>query len=377
MAIPQKQKRDILRTIGGFAAAGILAAGLILLGNRNDAVSEAERLKAGILTAHEVKAAFQSVGGRLVERPVTEGQRVRAGDLLLGIDDTDVRISIEAQEAAIRQIDAQRMLEEESIALALREADTNELMLWRQIEEAEASRKAAAASLESTKSDWTRAQNLYPKGAMAKSAYDQAKAAWIAAREALVISEHAVKRLSIGAGNEEIKLLQKTGSAEGMHLEVIETARRAAQNRKHNLENYAATRASLSAELEQLRVNETRLQIHAPENAKVLEVLYEKGELIGPNSPAVLLESERHYFDIYVSEKEIARFSEGSTVQCFSPALQKTVPGVVALAEAAPDFASLRMVRERGQADLTLFRVRIDVPSAEGLLPGMTLEVRL
>lgn len=124
-------------------------------------------------------------------------------------------------------------------------------------------------------------------------------------------------------------------------------------------------------------MNETRLQIHAPENAKVLEVLYEKGELIGPNAPAVLLESERHYFDIYVSEKEIARFSEGSTVQCFSPALQKIVPGVVALAEAAPDFASLRMVRERGQADLTLFRVRIDVPSAEGLLPGMTLEVRL
>ena len=116
MAIPQKQKRDILLTIGGFAAAGILAAGLIFLGNRNDAVSEAERLKAGILTAHEVKAAFQSVGGRLVERPVTEGQRVRAGELLLGIDGTDIRISIEAQKAAIRQIDAQTALEEESIA---------------------------------------------------------------------------------------------------------------------------------------------------------------------------------------------------------------------------------------------------------------------
>lgn len=377
MAIPQKQKRDILRTIGGFAAAGILAAGLIFLGNRNDAVSEAERLKAGILTAHEVKAAFQSVGGRLVERPVTEGQHVRAGDLLLGIDGTDVRISIEAQEAAIRQIDAQTALEREGIDLALREAETTERTLWRQIEEAEASRKAAAASLESAKADWTRAQNLYPKGAMAQSAYDQAKAAWIAAREALAISEHTVKRLSIGASAQEVEQLRKTGSAEGMHLETVEIARRAARNRQHNLEIFAATRASLSAELEQLRVNETRLRIHAPENAKVLEVLYEKGELIGPNSPAVLLESERHYFDIYVSEKDIARFSEGSSVKCFSPALEREIEGVVALAEAAPDFASLRMVRERGQADLTLFRVRIDVPPSEGLIRGMTLEVRL
>ena len=212
---------------------------------------------------------------------------------------------------------------------------------------------------------------------MAQSAYDQAKAAWIAAREALAISEHTVKRLSIGASAQEVEQLRKTGSAEGMHLETVEIARRAAHNRQHNLENFAATRASLSAQLKQLRVNETRLQIHAPENAKVLEVLYEKGELIGPNSPAVLLESERHYFDIYVSEKDIARFSEGTSVKCFSPALEREIEGVVALAEAAPDFASLRMVRERGQADLTLFRVRIDVPPSEGLIPGMTLEVRL
>lgn len=35
------------------------------------------------------------------------------------------------------------------------------------------------------------------------------------------------------------------------------------------------------------------------------------------------------------------------------------------------------MVRERGQADLTLFKVRINVEPAEGLLTGMTLEVKL
>ena len=35
------------------------------------------------------------------------------------------------------------------------------------------------------------------------------------------------------------------------------------------------------------------------------------------------------------------------------------------------------MVRECGQADLTLFRVRIDVPAdVEGLLTGMTVEVQ-
>ena len=73
MALSHNQKKDIARTIMGFAAAGCVAALLIFLGNRNDAVTEAERLKAGVLTAHQIHATFETVGGRLIDRPVEEG----------------------------------------------------------------------------------------------------------------------------------------------------------------------------------------------------------------------------------------------------------------------------------------------------------------
>lgn len=44
---------------------------------------------------------------------------------------------------------------------------------------------------------------------------------------------------------------------------------------------------------------------------------------------------------------------------------------------AAPQFASLRMSREKGQADLSMFLVRIAMDANADLLPGMTAEVKL
>ena len=311
MTLSIKQKKDILRTAAGFAAVLAVASGLIWLGNRNDAVSEGDRLKSGILTAHQVKAAFEQVGGRLVERPAEEGIQVAAGEVLLELDSTDIDISIESTKAQLRQTEAQMKLTQQGVDLALSSA------------------------------------------------------------------ERSVDVLAVGATKADRAKLVKTGSAEGMRLDEIVNARQAAENSRTSLEVLAAGRAQLESALKQLEVNRGRLTLHAHENAKVLDVLFEKGELIAPSTPAVLLETDRLYVDIYVSEAKLGSLREGATVRCHSPALDKDVDGVVRLVDAAPDFADLKMVRERGQADLKLFKVRIDVPRTEGLLTGMTLDVEV
>lgn len=377
MTLSIKQKKDILRTAAGFAAVLAVASGLIWLGNRNDAVSEGDRLKSGILTAHQVKAAFEQVGGRLVERPAEEGIQVAAGEVLLELDSTDIDISIESTKAQLRQTEAQMKLTQQGVDLALSQADAAERSLWRRIEAAEASRKSAEAALVRAKADWDRTSGLFPKGAVSRSAYDASTAAWIAAREALSSAERSVDVLAVGATKADRAKLVKTGSAEGMRLDEIVNARQAAENSRTSLEVLAAGRAQLESALKQLEVNRGRLTLHAHENAKVLDVLFEKGEQIAPSTPAVLLETDRLYVDIYVSEAKLGSLREGATVRCHSPALDKDVDGVVRLVDAAPDFADLKMVRERGQADLKLFKVRIDVPRTEGLLTGMTLDVEV
>lgn len=377
MNLSKKQLRDITRTALGFTGVLCAAAALIWLGNRNDAVTNAESLKAGILTAYQVKAAFETVSGRLVDRPIEEGMTVEAGAKLLAIDGTDISLSIRQTEALIHQADAQIAAEEEGIRLALAEANTEEQTLWRQIEASEAARKSASAEWLRAEADWKRAQRLLPQGAMAQSDFDALKAAAASAREGLSSAERAVDAACVGARAEDRQKLSRTGSAEGMRLDAVVNARQAAENRRISLESLKAGREASAAALEQLKVNQSRLTLKAPEKAKVLEVLYEKGELVSPNAPAVLLESERLYFDIYVAENKVKGFQEGAKVTCWSPALNQDVRGTVLSVTAAPDFADLKMVRERGQADLTLFKVRINVEPAEGLLTGMTLEVKL
>ena len=110
--------------------------------------------------SHRARSAhgLQTVGGRLVDRPIEEGVTVEAGQKLLALDPTDVMLEIESTEAKIRQQDHQIAYEKEGIALALARADETEASLWRQIEAAVANRRSAAAALKSAEADWTRAK---------------------------------------------------------------------------------------------------------------------------------------------------------------------------------------------------------------------------
>lgn len=377
MTFSRKEKKDYLRTTFAFAAVCLVAGSLIWLGNRNDAISEGERLKAGVLTAHQVKAAFQGVGGRILLRPHEESDRIAAGDVIMTLDPTDTDISIRESKASIASLDAQIAELEGSIELALRTADANEAATWRQIEEAEAARRTQSATTEKTKLDYERAVRLHPSGAVSKAALDEAKAAYDAGRASLRAAERAISALAVGADEAAIQKLKKTGRADGMRLSAIENARFEAQNVRNTLANLKASREAAAARLDALLVDKERLTLKSPQSGKILELLFEPGEIVAAGTPVVLLETDRRYVEIYVGENDASRYAPGSSVELAAPAIGSTFEGRVRFCEAAPDFAELRMVRERGQANLTLFKVRIDVPSdVPGLLTGMTVEVR-
>ena len=53
----------------------------------------------------------------------------------------------------------------------------------------------------------------------------------------------------------------------------------------------------------------------------------------------------------------------------------RTVPGTVRLVTEAPGFADLKMTREKSQADLSAFQIRIYIDPTDGIIPGMTIGV--
>lgn len=126
--------------------------------------------------------------------------------------------------------------------------------------------------------------------------------------------------------------LRKTGA--GSESNVDETLN-AYQAAKASLKELQANRFALEVELETLAVEEQRLTLRASEDGKVLELLYEPGEMVPASSAAVILETDRRYYDIYVSEAQVNRYQEGSEVTGYAVAIDKNVTGEVRIATAA------------------------------------------
>lgn len=168
------------------------------------------------------------------------------------------------------------------------------------------------------------------------------------------------------------RTVNKSGAGSESNLDETLNAYNAA---RAALKELQATSVALAVELETLGVEEQRLTLRAPEDGKVLQLLDEPGEMVPAGSPAVILETDRRYYDIYVSEAQVNRYKEGQDVTGYAVAIDKDVAGTVRIAAAAPSFADLRMTREHVTAELTSFKVRIYVKPVEGLLTGMTIEV--
>ncbi len=348
---------------------------LIFLGSRNDAVTVAKSIKSGVLTADEINVAFQNVGGKVIKRFVEESQMVKKGDPLMQLEDVDTKLAIDRLQALV---DSQRAaVNQEQAAIEITENETNlsELSTWRKIEEVKASLEAAKSARNLASTEFDRQAQLRKTGGNSQSQLDNARNAFVVAKMQVIQIESQLSTLMIGATPEQVSQFEKTQNATGMSLQSIIIARQKLENRQNQLAQLKAQLAQGEADLKQLQINYQRLTLKAPEDGKVLKLMFEDGELAPIGAPAVLLETDRKYIDIYVNEKMVNDYQPGTTVTANAIALDKEVKGKVRFATAAPSFADLRMTRERGQADLTSYQVRIYIESIPKLLTGMTLEV--
>ena len=353
----------------------LVGSTLICLGSRNDAVSVAKSIKSGVLTADEINVAFQNVGGKVVKRFVQESQFVKKGDPLMQLEDIDTQLSIDRLQALVDSQTAAVKQEQAAIEINENETNLNELSTWRKIEEVKANLEAAISSRDLANTEFQRHTQLRKTGGASQSQLDAARNAYISSKMLVVQIESQLSTLMIGATPEQILQFEKTRNATGMTLQSITIARQKLQNRQNQLAQIKAQLAQAEADLKQLKVNYSRLTLVAPEDGKVLKLMFEDGEMAPAGAPAVLLETDRKYVDIYVNEKMVNDYQPGTKVKANVIALDKTVKGTVRFATAAPSFADLRMTRERGQADLTSYQVRIYMEYIPHLLTGMTIEV--
>ena len=298
-------RQKALRT-GAIFIVVLIVAGLLLLYKGNDAVAIGMEKKEGILTAEQVKMSFDSVSGRLLKEAVKEGDTVKAGDVIMELDSTDTDLSIERTKAQIAQLDAQIRSMGGTQAVNYQKADSDEQQSFRQIDQQRAAVSAAQATLKNSQIDYNRKSALLDAGAIAKSQLDDAEMALNVAEANVTQQQQLLDKLLSGA--------RDTGNTDSISLPTIAQQREAAGNMSNDIDALTQQKQALVVQLKQLEVQKERLTLRAPEDGRVIKVLAKEGEMVAAGTPVVLLESDRSYYDIYISEKQAQGLSEGDTI---------------------------------------------------------------
>ena len=359
-------RRKAIRA-GVFFIALLIISGVVLMYRGNDAVFLATQKKDGILTAEQIKLSFDSVGGRLINEAVREGQEVSAGQIVMEIDATDTNLAIEKLKAQIAQLDAQINSTTGNMNTSLFRVSNDEQQSFRQIDSQRGAVNAAQATLSNAELDFNRKTELFKEGAIAKAQLDDATMTLNVARANVQTQQQLLDRLLAGVAD--------TGTTDSLNLPTIAQERASAENIQNDIAALIQQKKFLEVQLKELEVAKSRLTLHAPEDGKILKILQKQGEMISPNSPVILLESKRVYYDIYLSEDQAVNLREGDEITCQTVADNKKVRGTIRLLTQAPGFADLKQSREKGQADLSAFQVRIYIDEPEKVLTGQTVTV--
>ncbi len=347
----------------------LVISGVVLMYRGNDAVFLATQKKDGILTAEQIKLSFDSVGGRLINEAVREGQEVKAGQVVMELDPTDTNLAIEKLNAQIAQLDAQIQSTTGTLNTSLFRVTNDEQQSFRQIDSQRGAVTAAKATLANAELDYRRKAELFKEGAIAKAQLDDSTMALRVAKANLDTQQQLLDRLLAGVAD--------TGMTDSLRLPTIQQERASAENIQNDIAALTQQKKMLEVQLKELEVAKSRLTLRAPEDGKILSILQKQGEMISPNSPVILLESRRVYYDIYLSEEQAVNLREGDEILCRTVAGDKQIRGTIRLLTQAPGFADLKQSREKGQADLSAFQVRIYVDEPENVLAGQTVTVDL
>lgn len=365
----------LIRTVlSVFAVIAVISSLAFAVFNK-DAATMGEREKEGILTAEQVQVAFQNVGGKLIKECVVEAQFVKKGDILMVLDSTDTDLAIEKAKAQLSQLDAQIRHQAGDIDVNYARTFTAEEQSYRAIEQQKQALDAADATYANKELFYRRMEALVKDGAISQLELDNARMALDVAGADRLRALRALNESLAGTDEAARSQVMTTSSADGLTLPTIEQNRQSIINEKNTLDTLIAQHEQLAVYLKELLVQKERLTLRAPEDGKIIKIIAKEGEMVAQNAPVILLESNRYYYDVYLDETVASHLADGDSLCGTLIATGRKIDGTIRLISAAPGFADLRMSREKGQSDLSVFQVRIYTDAADFVRPGMTVKV--
>ena len=292
-------------------------------GDRNSKVIHA----SGHVEATEVRLAAK-VGGRLLELPLREGDRVKAGQLVARLDTTDAENDLARARAELASADAQLRL----LVAGSRKED---------IRQASEQLAGSQAELDAATRDLVRLEGLAERGTATVKARDDARTRRDVAARSVDAMTAVLDRLRAGPRPEEID---------------------AARAKKSVAEAVVAT-------IEQRMVDAT---VPSPRDGVITSRAAEPGELLLPGALLeVLTDIDHPWLEAYVDEPSLADIKLGDTVTVRVDGREGSLAGKVSFISSVAEFTPKNVQTPEERAKL-VFKVKVSLDNPDGILkPGM------
>lgn len=268
----------------------------------------------------------------IVDRPVAEGQRVAADELLLRQSDARAVARVAEFEAALEQQRA-------------RLAELTRGPRQEQIVAEQAMVAGARQELGFRSTEYERALDVHDRKLASPESLDRAKAALDAARSTLEFHEARLNELLAGTTVEELRQAESA----------VQQA---------------------EARLAASRIDFARHSLVAPVDGVVDSLLFEVGERPPVGVPAVvLLSGEQPYARVYVPEVLRAAVAPGTKARVFVDGLEEAYAGRVRWVASEAAFTPYFALTEHDRGRLT-YLAKVDIDAGDTRLPdGVPVEV--
>ncbi|MFN7979187.1 MAG: HlyD family efflux transporter periplasmic adaptor subunit [Vicinamibacterales bacterium] len=302
---------------------------------------------SGHVEATEVRLAPE-MGGRVLSLPVKEGDRIQTGATVLTIDATDLQLAIARAKTEQASAEAQLRL----VRASARSEDVKQAEA--QVEAAKAEIPAAKAELDAATADLQRFDLLLSRKSGSQKQRDDAatrrdvaQARVEAAQKRVDAAEATVARVKAGARREEVAVA----------------------------ESRIATAQAAIASLEDQLKDATLV---SPVAGIVTEKLTDKGEVVAPRAPVVVITDLDHaWADVYVPEPAVPRITLGQPATLFTDAGGQGLQGTVTFISSKAEFTP-RNVQTADERAKLVYRIRVTVDNTGGVLKqGMPVDAEL
>lgn len=301
---------------------------------------------SGQIEATEVQVAPEA-GGRILDMPINEGDRVKQGDLVAQLDTRDVELALQRAQAERSQAEAQlRLLQAGSRPEDIRQAEA-------QMASAAADVSAAQVDFGAAETDLQRFERLLQSNSGSRKQRDDAATRRDLARDR-VVSARARER----AAREGVARLQS-----GARPQEIEAARARVQG--------------VDAQIATLEKQKQDATVRAPVGGVVSERLRNRGEMAAPRTPlAVITDLDRAWAEVFVDEPQVPRITLGQPATLITDAGDR-LPGKVSFISSKAEFTP-RNVQTAEDRSKLVYRVKISTDNSKGVLKqGMPVEAEI